>query len=89
MGVGWEEQSLAPARGATTFPSFRFRAWLFADAAGGQRAHQRTHYGQVFLSTREPLANQVIGGRCEIGFLQGHIGAEAIEEGELEVGRLT
>ena len=70
-------------------PPFHFTDKLFADAAGGQRAHQRTHHGQVFLATRQALAHQVVGGRCQVAFLQRHVGAEAVEEGELEVGRLT
>ena len=63
--------------------------YLFSDTACRQRAHQRAHHGQVFLTTRETLAYQVIRCRSQVALLQCHIGTEAIEEGQLEVGRLA
>ena len=64
-------------------------SYLFTDTAWRQRTHQRAHHGQVFLTTRETLAHQVIRCRSQVALLQRHIGTEAIEEGQLEVGRLA
>src|SRR6266700_5783508 len=65
--------------------------WLqiFTNTAWRQRAHQRAHHGQVFLTTRETLPHQVIRCRSQVALLQCQIGTEAIEEGQLEVGRLA
>ena len=62
---------------------------LLTNAASRQWAHQWVHHRLIFLVTWETLANQVVRCYCEITFLQGHIGTEAVEEGQLEVGGLT
>src|SRR6266699_5455064 len=62
---------------------------LFADTARRQRAHQRHHYWQVLFTARQALAYQVVWRDRQVALFQSNIGAEAVEEGQLEVGCLT
>src|SRR6266487_4563033 len=66
-----------------------WRDKLFADAARRQRAHQRHHYRQVLFTARQALAYQVVWRDRQVALFQRNIGAEAVEEGQLEVGCLT
>ena len=59
---------------------------LLPDPPRRQRPDQRAHHGQVLLAAWEALAHQVVGCNGQVAFFKRDIGAETVEERQLEVG---
>ena len=62
---------------------------LFSNTSWRQRTYKWSHYWQILLTSRQALAYQVIRSNSKVTLLQRYIGAEAIEERQLEIRRLA